>query len=185
MFRRFRPAKGAPAAAQRSWARRKAHPAVAELLKLKPGFTVQSCAIILASSKVSGGRAGGRQEDGLSGATTFGVRLAKPRKVRFVSRAATRSPASIGGPVSRSQCNEGFGAVSGLPKADYVGPVSAPVGCPPPWPAVSAQRRLQPAGMRRVEVWRGGVRLASVSAPFVWRCLSGSAVAPFPHPAHR
>src|SRR5208282_3472716 len=25
----------------------------------------------------------------------------------------------------------------------------------------------------------------SVSAPFVWRCLSGSAVAPFPHPAHR
>ena len=30
------------------------------------------------------------------------------------------------------------------------------------------------------------VRLSmSVSAPFVWRCLSGSAVAPFPHPAHR
>src|SRR5260370_35159622 len=23
------------------------------------------------------------------------------------------------------------------------------------------------------------------SAPFVWRCLSGSTVAPFPHPAHR
>ena len=41
-------------------------------------------------------------------------------------------------------------------------------------------------GARRVEVWRGGVRLSmSVSAPFVWRCLSGSAVAPFPHPAHR
>src|SRR5271169_6355589 len=40
--------------------------------------------------------------------------------------------------------------------------------------------------MRRVEVWRGDVRLSmSVSAPFVWRCLSGSAVAPFPHPAHR
>ena len=38
-------------------------------------------------------------------------------------------------------------------------------------------------GARRVEVWRGGVRLSmSVSAPFVWRCLSGSAVAPFPHP---
>ena len=38
----------------------------------------------------------------------------------------------------------------------------------------------------RVEVWRGDVRLSmSVSAPFVWRCLSGSAVAPFPHPAHR
>jgi hypothetical protein len=39
---------------------------------------------------------------------------------------------------------------------------------------------------RRVEVWRGDVRLSmSVSAPFVWRCLSGSAMAPFPHPAHR
>ena len=51
---------------------------------------------------------------------------------------------------------------------------------------LAASRRLQPAGMRRVEVWRGGVRLSmSVSAPFVWRCLSGSAVAPFPHPAHR
>jgi hypothetical protein len=23
------------------------------------------------------------------------------------------------------------------------------------------------------------------AAPFVWRCLSGSAVAPFPHPPHR
>ena len=35
-------------------------------------------------------------------------------------------------------------------------------------------------------MWRGDVRLSmSVSAPFVWRCLSGSAVAPFPHPAHR
>ena len=42
------------------------------------------------------------------------------------------------------------------------------------------------AAARRVEVWRGDVRLSmSVSAPFVWRCLSGSAVAPFPHPAHR
>jgi hypothetical protein len=41
-------------------------------------------------------------------------------------------------------------------------------------------------GARRVEMWRGDVRLSmSVSAPFVWRCLSGSAVAPFPHPAHR
>ena len=51
---------------------------------------------------------------------------------------------------------------------------------------LAASRQLQPAGMRKVEVWRGGVRLSmSVSAPFVWRCLSGSAVAPFPHPAHR
>ena len=45
---------------------------------------------------------------------------------------------------------------------------------------------FRPAGVGRVGVWRGDVRLSmSVSAPFVWRCLSGSAVAPFPHPAHR
>src|SRR6266508_2018771 len=38
----------------------------------------------------------------------------------------------------------------------------------------------------RVEMWRGGCRLnISVSAPFVWRCLTGSTVAPFPHLAHR
>ena len=38
----------------------------------------------------------------------------------------------------------------------------------------------------RVEMWRGGCRLnISVSAPFVWRCLSGSTLTPFPHPAHR
>src|ERR1041385_6227458 len=38
----------------------------------------------------------------------------------------------------------------------------------------------------RVEMWRGGCRLnISVAASFVWRCLSGSAMAPFPHPAHR
>jgi hypothetical protein len=39
------------------------------------------------------------------------------------------------------------------------------------------------SGSCRVEVWRGGWRSnASVAAPFVWRCLTGSAVAPFPHP---
>ena len=38
----------------------------------------------------------------------------------------------------------------------------------------------------RVEMWRGCCRLGiSVAAPFVWRCLSGQALAPFPHPAHR
>ena len=41
-------------------------------------------------------------------------------------------------------------------------------------------------GPIKVGVWRDGVRLSmSVAAPFVWRCLSGSAVAPFPHPSHR
>src|SRR5215216_3779327 len=38
----------------------------------------------------------------------------------------------------------------------------------------------------RVEVWRGGfVSNISVSASFVWRCLSGSTMTPFPHPAYR
>ena len=35
-------------------------------------------------------------------------------------------------------------------------------------------------------MWRGGCRLnISVAASFVWRCLTGSTMAPFPHPAHR
>jgi hypothetical protein len=38
----------------------------------------------------------------------------------------------------------------------------------------------------RVEMWRGFFRSnISVPAPFVWRCLSGSTVVPFPHPSHR
>ena len=47
-------------------------------------------------------------------------------------------------------------------------------------------RRRHSAGTGRVEMWCGGCRSdISVSAPFVWRCLSGSTVTPFPHPAHR
>src|SRR5215813_3114971 len=47
-----------------------------------------------------------------------------------------------------------------------------------------AWRRSRHRG--RVEMWRGGCRLnISVAASFVWRCLSGSAMTPFPHPAHR
>ena len=35
-------------------------------------------------------------------------------------------------------------------------------------------------------MWRGGCRSnISVAAPFVWRCLTGSALTPSPHPAHR
>ena len=38
----------------------------------------------------------------------------------------------------------------------------------------------------KVGMWRGGWRLnISVATSFVWRCLSGSAVTPFPHSAHR
>ena len=51
---------------------------------------------------------------------------------------------------------------------------------------VSVAKAQWMTASRRVEVWRGDVRLSmSVSAPFVWRCLSGSTIAPFPHPAHR
>src|ERR1700720_2247622 len=36
------------------------------------------------------------------------------------------------------------------------------------------------------ECGAGGCRSnISVPAPFVWRCLTGSTLAPFPHPAHR
>src|SRR3984957_18790781 len=35
-------------------------------------------------------------------------------------------------------------------------------------------------------MWRGGCRSnIAVAASFVWRCLSGSTMTPFPHPAHR
>ena len=53
--------------------------------------------------------------------------------------------------------------------------------CNEPFPAYA--RLLQPSGERRVGVWRRGVRPGiAVPAPFVWRCLSGATVAPFPHP---
>ena len=56
--------------------------------------------------------------------------------------------------------------------------------------AIEDQRTLRGQAGRshfgRVEMWRGGCRLnMSVAASFDWRCLSGSTMAPFPHPAHR
>src|SRR5260370_11587761 len=65
-----------------------------------------------------------------------------------------------------------------------------------PNPSSALARQLSPAADKpppelysakcRVEVWRGGCRSnISVAAPFVWRCLTGSPMAPFPHPAHR
>src|SRR3954464_12915388 len=52
--------------------------------------------------------------------------------------------------------------------------------------AIALIAESQPMVLRRVEMWRGGGRLGiSVSAPFVWRCLTGATLAPFPHPAHR
>jgi hypothetical protein len=39
------------------------------------------------------------------------------------------------------------------------------------------------AATGRVEMWRGGSRLnIFVSAPFLWRCLSGPTITPFPIP---
>ena len=64
----------------------------------------------------------------------------------------------------------------------------------PGWNRINAERhRLFEGPPRkpvvtagRVEMWRGGCRLnISVAASFVWRCLSGSTMTPFPHPAHR
>ena len=47
-------------------------------------------------------------------------------------------------------------------------------------------RRFNQAQPGRVGMWRGDVRSGMrVPASFVWRCPSGSTIAPFPHPAHR
>src|SRR5215831_1503194 len=53
---------------------------------------------------------------------------------------------------------------------------------------ISRRQRLRSTTVEngRVEMWRGICRSdISVSAPFVWRCLSGSTLTPFPHLAHR
>src|SRR5215472_11803679 len=53
-------------------------------------------------------------------------------------------------------------------------------------PSRSLSFALETALLGGVEMWRSGCRPnISVAAPFVWRCLTGSAVALFPHPAHR
>jgi hypothetical protein len=67
----------------------------------------------------------------------------------------------------------------GPPRVGEALPAPDPEACPP-------RRLWRTAGMGRVGMWRGGLRSTmSVAAPFVWRCLSGSAITPFPHPAHR
>ncbi len=51
---------------------------------------------------------------------------------------------------------------------------------------VSVSENLFSHSLGRVGMWRGGGRFGlSVSAPFVWRCLTSRAMTPFPHPAHR
>src|SRR5271169_4372684 len=55
-----------------------------------------------------------------------------------------------------------------------------PKSCPPslsPRQKFSGRRFLLGRRPESVETWRGGVRSSmSVSAPFVWRCLSGSTI---------
>src|SRR5712691_8033641 len=51
---------------------------------------------------------------------------------------------------------------------------------------IADMNSLGKVAMGRVEMWCGGCRSnISVAAPFVWRCLNGSTMAPFPHPAHQ
>jgi hypothetical protein len=84
---------------------------------------------------------------------------------------------------------------SGLERSDFVlwptGESSHPVASVPAfWGTADenfrADRTAGNVENGGVEMWRGYCRSdISVPAPFVWRCLSGSTVTPFPHPAHR
>ena len=59
------------------------------------------------------------------------------------------------------------------------------ISATPPKADVNSPPWLPPL-MCKVEMWRGGCRSnISVSASFVWRCLSGATMTPFPHPSHR
>jgi hypothetical protein len=55
------------------------------------------------------------------------------------------------------------------------------------WPEHGPDPSAPPVtGLGRVRMWRGGLRCGlSVSAPFVWRCLTSRTITPFPHPSHR
>lgn len=54
------------------------------------------------------------------------------------------------------------------------------------WPALIRYAQTGHLPIGRVEMWRGGLRLGlSVSASFVWRCLTSLAITPFPHPARQ
>jgi hypothetical protein len=55
------------------------------------------------------------------------------------------------------------------------------------WPEHGPDPSAPPVtGLGRVRMWRGGLRCGlSVSAPFVWRCLTSRTITSFPHPPHR
>ena len=89
----------------------------------------------------------------------------------------------------------GFSSLAGPPSSD---PLVRPLKCrfgielaigpvnDRCWSIASVRGNSNLVAFGKVEMWRSGCRLnISVSASFVWRCLSGSALTPFPHPAHR
>ena len=54
------------------------------------------------------------------------------------------------------------------------------------WPALIRYAETGHLPIGRVEMWRGSLRLGlSVSAAFVWRCLTSLTITPFPHPARQ
>ena len=111
-------------------------------------------------------------ESGGSNRPPFGT-SAKPMIARSMSGACD----SIGDQLDRERLSSGLGrplevVVIGRPRIGDK--------CDASLGAVGTAEKC------RVEMCRGGGRLnISVAASFVWRCLSGSAMASFPHPAHR
>jgi hypothetical protein len=94
-----------------------------------------------------------------------GISGAQLRSVLAVPRAADRHSIAV---VSRAALLASAAQSRGLPDSGRL----------------AALRRTDKMG--RVGMWRGSFRLnISVAASFVWRCLSGSTMTPFPHPAHR
>src|SRR6516162_4187664 len=107
-----------------------------------------------------------------------------------MSKACAALPLEEGGTGVRETADELFlmtdlfPATTGLPMVIWVGPSYSTNGG-----SGAIRPGLTRAGMAqsgRVGVWRGGSRPGmSVTAPFVWRCLSGATIAPFPYPSHR
>jgi hypothetical protein len=101
---------------------------------------------------------------------------------KIARRSLTLRPVHSRRPPIRGPLSEGFG--------HFVTSMTAPVASG--WSELAGWG-LHPLEKRRlitahVESRCGAVTLGaniSVSAPFVWRCLTSSPVVPFPHPSHR
>ena len=111
----------------------------------------------------------------------------------FGPTGAARRPSGAEGPlwVDLTRSPRGRGTSALCASRPFVGPIvkarfgsNSPVrqavgGCP----VIARSRRPESVESRCGAVAVGRAYL--FAAPFVWRCLSGSTVAPFPHPAHR